>query len=249
MTHDASFTSINDMSGPPVTLVEVDDPRHENQIGNALNGLPQHVVGQRKRLVERRLAIDDREQPLVGDRDHRIDALAQRVEPRLRLNRALLALELERLGHDRNRQCPELAGQAGDHRSRPRSGAAAETGGDEDHVGTGERLDNRVGVLERRLPADVRIGAGAETLRQLVADLHLDAGLVVVERLHVGVGDDELHAAEAHFDHPVHGVAAAAAHANHLDVGRAPALRIERQSQLLRLFHVRLPLAVFRRIP
>ena len=31
-----------------------------------------------------------------------------------------------------------------------------------------------VGVLERGLPADVRIGAGAEPLRQLVTDLQLD---------------------------------------------------------------------------
>ena len=69
------------------------------------------------------------------------------------------------------------------------------------------------------------IGAGAEALRQLVADLHLDAGLVVVERLHVGVGDDELDAAEADVHHAVDGVAAAAADADHLDLRAAPRLR------------------------
>src|SRR5258705_887754 len=51
-----------------------------------------------------------------------------------------------------------------------------------------------VGVLERRLAADVGIGAGAEPLGQLAADLQLDARRVGVQRLPVGVGDDELDA-------------------------------------------------------
>ena len=75
---------------------------------------------------------------------------------------------------------------------------------------------------------------------QLVADLHLDGGFVVIERLHVGVGDDELDAAEAHLDHAVHGVAASASDADDLDGGRATALWIQRQSQLVRLFHLNL---------
>ncbi len=143
----------------------------------------------------------------------------------------LPALELERLGDDGDRQRAELAGQAGDHRRRAGAGAAAEAGGDEDHVGARQRLDDRVGVLERGLPADVGIGAGAEPLRQLLADLDLDGGLVVLERLDVGVGDDELDAAESDRDHPVDGVAAAAADADHLDLRAAPRLRVERQPQ------------------
>ena len=65
--------------------------------------------------------------------------------------------------------------------------------------------------------ADVRIGAGAEALRQFVANLHLDGRRVVLERLQIGVGDDELDAAEAGLHHAIDGVAAAAADADHLD--------------------------------
>ena len=67
---------------------------------------------------------------------------------------------------------------------------------------------------------------GAQTFRQLVPDLHLYAGLVVIQRLHIGVGDDELHAAEADLDHAIHGVAAATADAHHLDIGGPSPLRI-----------------------
>ena len=67
-----------------------------------------------------------------------------------------LPFELERLGDDRDRQRAELAGQAGDHRRGAGAGAAAEPGRDEHHVGAVERFDQLLGVLERRLAADVR---------------------------------------------------------------------------------------------
>ena len=76
-----------------------------------------------------------------------------------------------------------------------------------------------LGVLERRLPADLGVGAGAEAAGELPADLHLDRRLALGERLQVGVGGDELDAAQVGGDHPVDGVAAAAADADHLDLG------------------------------
>ena len=109
-----------------------------------------------------------------GNGDDRVDAVAQRLEAALGLQQPLLAFELERLGHDGDGQRAELAGQAGDDRRGAGAGAAAEAGGHEDHVGAVERLNDLLGVFERRLPADVRIGAGAEALGQLAADLQLD---------------------------------------------------------------------------
>ena len=153
--------------------VEVDQPRHQDQVGNALNRLPQHVVGAREGFVERRGAGDRGEEALVGNRDDRVDALAQLVEAALGLQLALAPLEAERLGDDGDGQRAELAGQAGDDRRGAGAGAAAEAGGHEDHVRAVERFDQLVGVLEGRLPADVRIGAGAEALGQLRADLQL----------------------------------------------------------------------------
>ncbi len=53
------------------------------------------------------------------------------------------------------------------------------------------------------------------------AELQLDRRLAELERLHVGIGGDELHALHAGLDHAVDGVAAAAAHADDLDARAA----------------------------
>jgi hypothetical protein len=82
------------------------------------------------------------------------------------------------------------------------------------------------------LPSDVWIGARAQSLRELAADLHFHARLVVIQRLHVRVGDDELDAPEADFYHAVHGVAAAAADADDLDPRAASGLGCKREPQV-----------------
>ena len=113
----------------------------------------------------------------------------------------------------------------------PGAGAAAEAGRDEHHVGAVERFDQLVGVFERRLAADVRVGAGAEPLGQLAADLDLVRRGVEFQRLQVRVGDDELDAVEAGLHHAVDGVAAAAADADDLDAGAGAAFLVELQPQ------------------
>ena len=67
--------------------------------------------------------------------------------------------------------------------------------------------------------ADARVGAGAEALRALRADLELDVGVRHQQRLRVRVDGDELAAREAGLDHAADGVRAAAAHADDLDHG------------------------------
>jgi hypothetical protein len=52
--------------------VEVDQAGDQNQIRDALNRLPQHVVRGRKRLGQGRGPIDRGEEPLVRDRDDRV---------------------------------------------------------------------------------------------------------------------------------------------------------------------------------
>ena len=99
------------------------------------------------------------------------------------------------------------------------AGAAAEAGGDEDHVGAFQRLDDLVGVFQRGLAADLGIGAGAEAVGELDAELDAHRGARHLQRLQVGVGDHELDAFQVSVDHAVDGVAAAAAHADDLDLG------------------------------
>ena len=137
----------------------------------------------------------------------------------LGLLHAALAFEGERLGDDGDGERAHFAGQRRDDRSGAGAGAAAEAGGDEDHVGAFEGFDDFVGVFERGFAADFGIRAGAQTVGQFDAELNLYRRARHAQRLQIGVGDDEFDAFHAGIDHAVDGVAAAAAHADDLDLG------------------------------
>ena len=198
--------------------VEVDEAGDEDEVGDALHRLLQDGVRHPKRLQQRRAAVHDGQQALVGNRDQRVDDAAKRVHARLGLEHALAALERERLGDHGDGEDAEVARERGHHGRRPGAGPAAEPGGDEDHVGALQQPRDRLGVLEGGVAADVGIGAGAESLRQLAAELYLDGRRRAAQRLHVGVGHDELDAGELRGHHAAHRVAAAPAEADDLDL-------------------------------
>ena len=198
--------------------VEVDQAGDRDQVGDALDALAQDVVGLAERVEDRRAALDDRQQLLVRDHDQRVDDLAQALDALLGLARALRALERRTARDDADGQRADLVlGDLGDHRRGAGAGAAALAGGDEDHVGALERLLDVVARLGGRAVADLRVGAGAEALGQVVADVELDVGVAHLQRLGVGVRGDELDAAQAGVDHAVDRVGAAAADADDLD--------------------------------
>ena len=144
--------------------------------------------------------------------------LAQALDALLGLARALRALEVERPRDDADRQRADLVlGDLGDDRRGAGAGAAALAGGDEDHVRALERLLDLVARLGGRAVADLGVGAGAEALGELVADVELDVGVAHLERLGVRVDGDELDAAQACVDHAVDGIGSAAADADDLD--------------------------------
>ena len=116
-----------------------------------------------------------------------------------------------------------VLGDLGDDGRGAGAGAAALARGDEDHVRALERLLDLVARLGRRAEPDLRVGAGAEALGQLVADVELDVGVAHLQRLGVGVRGDELDAAQAGVDHAVDRVGAAAADADDLDDGEVAA--------------------------
>ena len=122
------------------------------------------------------------------------------------------------LGDDADGQRADLVlGDLGDDRRGAGAGAAALARGDEHHVRALERLLDVVARLGGRAEADLRVGAGAQALGQVVADVQLDVGVAHLQRLGVGVGGDELDPAQARVDHPVDGVGTAAADADDLD--------------------------------
>jgi hypothetical protein len=65
-----------------------------------------------------------------------------------------------------------------------------------------------------------RDAAGAEAAGEFLAQLHPLAGGGLQQRLGIGVQHAITHTLEVGGDHPVHGVAAATAHTDHLDPGR-----------------------------
>src|SRR2546423_5681544 len=157
------------------------------------------------------------EQPLVRDRNHRINTFAQLSQSMLRHLHAAASLEVERLSHDRHRQRVQFRRQAGDDRGCARAGAAAETSGHKDHVRAFEHFDDLLRIFKRRLATDDGVSARAETLGEMASELNLDRGARALQGLEVCVGDHELDAFNARFDHAVNGIAAPAADPYHFD--------------------------------
>ena len=91
------------------------------------------------------------------------------------------------------------------------------TGGDEHHVRALQQLHDGVGIFERGLPADVGIGPGTQAVGDLRAELQLVGHLARGERLRVRIHGVELDAFEPFRHHAGHGIASAAADADHFD--------------------------------
>ena len=123
--------------GLDIREVQIDQAGHENQVGDALNRLAQHIVGHGERISERRISIDDSEQTLVWNRDDRIHTFSQQLEASFSMHRTSFPLESERLRHDGDCQRAEFARKARNHRRPTRAAASTKAGRDEDHVRAG----------------------------------------------------------------------------------------------------------------
>jgi hypothetical protein len=198
--------------------VTVDDPRNRDDVRDALHALAQDVVGDAEGFKEAGV-FGDGEELLIGDDDGSVDRFHQLRDAALGLLHAALAFEGKGLRDHSNRERAHFAGQRGDDGSGAGTGAAAEAGGNEDHVGTFKGFDDLVGVFERGFAADFRIGARAQAVGQLHAKLQLDRGVRHAQRLQVGIGDNEFNAFHAGVDHAVDSVAASSTYADDFDLG------------------------------
>ena len=81
--------------------------------------------------------------------------------------------------------------------------------------------------ITKGLGAGANPEVGRQAARGRLADLDAGRRERLVQRLHVGVGGDELHAAQSGADHAIDGVAASAADPDHLEPGRRGAVDIE----------------------
>ena len=178
--------------------------------------MEQYLVRLFQGVLKRDALPHDGQEPLIGHDDHRIDVLAHFRDAHLCLAHALAPFEQEWLGHNSDAERAEIAGDLGNDRRRAGAGAAPHTAGHEHEVRPLQRMQHFVPVFLNGLATDFRPRPRAKAARQLFADLDFDVGLVVEQRLGVGIHGDELDAAHMLVDHAVQGVAAAPTHADDL---------------------------------
>ena len=86
--------------GLHVGKVKVDQSRDADQVGDALNGLLQHLVRHLEGVRHGGAAVDDLKQLIIRDDDQGVHVFAQAFDAVQRVLHAYLALKTERLGHD-----------------------------------------------------------------------------------------------------------------------------------------------------
>ena len=212
MRHAAGFHD-----GLDVREVKVDQRRHSNQVADTLDALMQHLVRNAERLDHARPLADDLQEPVIRDDNERIDALLEVRDACFRVAHPLLALKGERLGHDRDGQCALFAGNFRHNRCAARARAAAHARGDKHQVSALECTRDFLAGFLCAAAADFRHCACAQTLGDFLTNLNFRLRAGHLQSLHVGIDGDELHAAQAGFDHAVDRVAAAAAASHDLD--------------------------------
>ncbi len=210
-----------------VREVEIDETRHRDDVTDSLHALAQDVVHDPEGVEDGGVLLDDVSEPIVRDGDQGVDLALEFLGRLLRGQLALRAFERERLRHDADRQGAGGLGHLGDHGRRPGSGASTEARRDEDHVRPFERGRDLVRVLFGGALADVAVTTGTEAAGDLVPDPDLVRRVRLKECLRVGVEGDELDPHHLGPDHPVDGVAAAAAHSD--DTDESEVLRIRTQ--------------------
>src|ERR1017187_2476032 len=177
-----------DHGGFDVGEIAVDEAGRDDDVADALDGLTQQVVGHFEGVEEAGAAGNQREQAVVGDGDYGVDGTGQPAETLFAKAHAARAFESERLGDHGDGEGVELLGERGDDGRGAGAGAAAQSGGDEDHVGALQDLDDAVGVFKRGLASDLGVGAGAEALGHLGAQLQLVGHAAGGERLEIEIG-------------------------------------------------------------
>ena len=203
--------------GAHIGEVQVDQGRHGDQIGDALNALTQGVVSDLEGLGHGGALGDHAQQAVVGNHDQGIHVRLQALDAGFGVLHALTALEEEGLGDHADGQDAHVAGDLGDDGSRAGAGAAAHAAGDEHQVAALDGVGDVLAILLSSLLAHVRVRARAQTLGQLFADLDLVGRLAERQRLAVGIDGNEFHALQAGIHHAVDRIGARAAHADDLD--------------------------------
>ena len=128
------------------------------------------------------------------------------------------AFKLERNGDDAYGEDVHLAGCLGDDGCRTGPGAAAHSGGDEDHAGlVADQFFDLFQRFNGGVAANIRKGTCALPPSEGSAELDFHRNRARVKGLGIGVAHDEIHALDAAVVHGVHRIRTAAAYADDFD--------------------------------
>ena len=197
--------------------VGVDQSGRGDEVGDARHALQQDLVGHLEGIEHAGLFVGDGQQAIVGNDDQRVDLLLQALHTGVGLDGTAATFEAEWPSDDTDGQGADAARQLGDDRRCARACTATLAGGDEHHVGALDDFFDLVTVRLCRVATDVGVTAGAESAGEITPDVELHVGVAHQERLRVGVHGNELDPLEAGVDHPVDGIDATTADADHLD--------------------------------
>ena len=110
--------------------------RHIDDLGNAANGVFQHVVRMGKGLVLRDFVAQHFQQFFVEHHNQRIDVGFQLCQASISVGHAATAFKIKGLGDHADRQNTHFLGDAGNHWRCAGAGTTAHASGDEQHVRT-----------------------------------------------------------------------------------------------------------------
>ena len=148
-------------NGAHIREVDVDDARLRDDVGDAFDGLLQDIVAHCEGVPDAGLAANDREELVVGNDDESVNGFAQLCEALFGESCALCSFKTKGSRDNADRQRAELACEFGDDRCCARARASTHSTGNENHVGTFERLLHLFARLIGRLLAEVGVHARA----------------------------------------------------------------------------------------
>ena len=202
--------------GAHVFKVNVQQAWHIDDFGDTADGVLQHVIGMGEGFVLPDVIAQNFEQFLVQNDDQGVNVGFEFGQTGICIVHAASAFEVERLGHHTHSEDAHFFGDTCDHGGSARSGATTHTGGDEEHVRTFDRATDirlsQFGGFAAFVGFAACAQAGATELDNFV-------GRAAAQSLGIGIGTDEFNAAHGGGNHVLDGIAAAATHANDLDLG------------------------------
>ncbi len=178
--------------GLDVGKINVHMARRGDDIGDALNGLPQHVICYLEGFEKGRRLIDNPQQPLVRNHEQGIDMSTQIANALFRMFVPPLPFILEGLRHHTHRENPHLTGDTGNDRRSTGAGPAPHPCRHKDHIRAFEAFADVLFAFQRRFLADFRLRACTQPASPLRSQLNFVGSQRAIQRLEIRIARDEI---------------------------------------------------------